>query len=168
MGVIATKILSGYQLIFEFDCSNFDNMVANGTTDGWEEVSRDCDHKPPSREWDGYPFSSKSTNTSEINLATNVGSGARVYKRFDADEDEVLTELDLSDMNGGILPTNVCAMYDVYQNGNRLSCTLWEIDFDTKLLAIGTDRQAPGVNYEVLFWPSVTLPETGGGFEAEP
>ncbi len=167
MGVIATKVLSGLQLSYEFECSEFDNMVANATTDGWAEVSRDCDHRPEKRTWEGYPYASKATNTGPVKAQT-VAPGARVYKRFDADEDEIITVLDLSDMNGGLLPSDACALYDIYQNGQRLDCTLWEIDFDTALLTIGADRQAPGVNYVVLFWPTIIRPETGGGMEAEP
>lgn len=132
-----------------FDCGQFDSMIANGNTD-WTEVWRDCDLA--TKQWRPlWPYASgfKGVADVEINLAD---SRQKHRKYVQASDDTFTSEIDLSDINAGILPINRCTWMDVFQNGKKLPCEAYEVDYTLAKITIETEWRAPGASYEVLFW----------------
>lgn len=151
MGVIAYKIVdfSGTPISFtyEFECGTFDLADDAGGLDGWVEVSRDCDHWPATRQT-LTPFASGNKNASAF--LTNFDGRIRFRKYFPNTSDGEIDVLDLSDMNGGRVPSLVWV--DVYQNGKQLpTLEVCTVDYDTAELTIAAEWRVPGAAYEVIF-----------------
>lgn len=152
MGVLAYKIVDFgggdvVTLTNEFECGSFDLADENSGLDGWVEISRDCDHWPATRRT-LTPYASGNRGSSA--LLTNFDDRIKFQKYFANTSDSVLDVLDLSDMNGGFLPSLL--WFVVHQNGKRLvEPNAYTVDYDTKELTIAAALQVPGAAYHVEF-----------------
>ena len=149
MGVIAQYIDSGGAVFkFEFECGTFDLADENSGLDGWEEIARDCDHWPATRvRLTPYASGPKGVSDALFDFRERV----KFRKYFPMTEDTEVSTLDLSDVNGGKLPSNPCAWIDVLQNGKSIPCEGWEVDYTTAIITINSEWLVPGAAYEVKF-----------------
>ena len=148
MGVLAAKIISGTSVKRNWECGTFDLMTATNPSSGWVELSRDCDAWPQSR-WTLYPYASGNNGAGQF--SPPIGNiQIEFAKYFPIDDDTQLTELDMSDINGGVLPGNPASIA-VYQNGKKLPSIGYTIDFTLSLIELVTEWQVPGSSYEVVF-----------------
>lgn len=152
MGVLAYKIVDlggGNVASFkqEFECGVFDLADESGGLDGWVEIARDCDRWPSTRRT-LTPYASGNKGASDF--ISTFDDKIRFRKYFPNTTDAELDVLDLSDMNGGVLPAMV--WIDLYQNGKQIptpeACT---VDYDTAELTILAEWRVPGAAYEVIF-----------------
>lgn len=150
MGVIAGKIVSGVKFIIEFECGTFDLAADSGGLDGWTEVSRDCDHWPATRRR-LTPYASGPKDQSAIIFDFNDRIGHRKY--FSTTDDTIRDVLDMSDINGGFLPTQPCVWMTVLQNMVReIPCEGYTIDYSTAEITILEEWRVPGAAYQVRFF----------------
>lgn len=153
MGVLAYKIMSippDVTIQREWECGTYDLMVESGNADGWTEVSRDCD-KWPSRQT-LYPYASGMHTGGNSVIATTLDPGIPFQKEFPNTDDSIITELDFSDMNGGVLPVSPCSQMWLYQNGVKMRCGQYVVDYGTATIAIVSDYQVPGAAYEAVYF----------------
>lgn len=138
-----------YVIQYTFECGQFDLMQENDPGI-WTEIWRDCDLGTKSRRT-LVPFASgiKGIADVEVNLAD---SRQKHRKYFQASDDSFTTDLDLSDVNGGILPAIPCAWMEVYQNGKKLPCEGYTVDYTTPKVVINSEWTVPGASYEIIFW----------------
>ena len=154
MGVIAGKIIdfSGtpIKFAFEFECGSFDLAEENGGLDGWVEINRDCDHWPATRRTLN-PYASGPKGSSDIIFDWSDRLMHRKY--FPNDTDVVFDVLDMSDVNGGYLPSNPCANMTVLQNMVRkIPCEGYTVDNVLSEITILDEWRVPGASYEVVFF----------------
>jgi hypothetical protein len=150
MAVRAYKIVSGVRVERWFECGQFDLIQENDTS--WQEIWRDCDmllqrtriEVPFAAGWKGYV-------DMEISVA-DTRLRHRKYFAYPDDPEEVPAFLDCSDVNGGGLPSDVCRWSEVYQNGKKLPCEGYYINYTTSTFVIREDWRAAGAAYEVVFW----------------
>ncbi len=159
MAVTAYKIIalpSEHTVQREWECGTFDLMNDTDPGNGWVELSRDCDAWRQQRRT-LVPFASGNNGLGQV---TNpyIPAMLRFYKPFIAAENEIITELDLSDINGGVLPSDLCAYFDLSQNGKEIPCTALTADYGTSIVAIDPLWQVMGANYYVKFWASPYMP----------
>lgn len=148
MAVLAYKIISGTSVKKNWECGTFDLMMTTNPASGWVEIYRDCDAWPKSR-WTLYPYASGNNGAGQY--SPPIGSvQIQFAKYFPVDDDTQLTELDMSDINGGVLPGNT-ANIGVYQNGKKLPSVGFTIDATLSKIPIVTEWQVPGASYEVVF-----------------
>ena len=138
-----------------FDCGPFDSMVANGIT-AWTEVWRDCDMA--TKAWRPlWPYASGFKGIADVDI--NMADSRQRHRYYNHETtDDFVSELDLSTINDGFLPVNHCTWLEIYQNGKKLPCESYTIDYTLSKLTINTDWLVPGASYEVLFW----APPSGG------
>lgn len=150
MAVSAYKIVTGVRIERLFECGQFDLLQENGG--GWTEIWRDCDYllRTSRTQW---PFASGQKGAVEANIAVS-DTRLRHRKYFPSDEDNFTSTLDLSDVNNGVLPSDVCAWMEVWQNGKKLPCEAFEVNFTTAIVTLFEGWLVPGAAYEVLFWAS--------------
>lgn len=131
--VLAYKIISGYTIQKQFECGQFDILQESDPGNGWVEISRDCDAWLPAR-WSLYPYASG--NNGGYFSSSNGTVVPEFAKYFEILDDTQLTELDLSDINSGVLPSNPSARMGIFQNGKNyhLWHTLWTMIFQKFLL----------------------------------
>lgn len=148
MAVRAYKIVSGYRLEYTFECGQFDLANENGA--GWTEIWRDCDLGARARRT-LYPYASglKGVADIDVNIA---GSRLRHRKYFPSSDDSFTDTLDLSDTNSGQLPLDYCTWFEMYQNGKKIPCEAFTVNFGTAVVTINEAWRVPGAAYEILFW----------------
>lgn len=149
MGVLASKIIGGTAVLRNWECGNFDLMQANNPANGWTVISRDCDAWPK-RRWTLYPYASGNNGQGQAGPPGGALT-VKFRKYFQTLTDTTRETLDMSDINGGLLPSAPCTHLWVIQNGKPLPCEGYTIDFDTALITILEDWRAPGASYEVRF-----------------
>lgn len=154
MAVRAYKIISAsgtpYRIEYTFECGQFDLMQANGAA--WTEIWRDCDIAGKLRR-SLYPFAAGLLSAADVKVDIS-GQKLRHRKYFATTDDTVRTALSLSDVNGGVLPLDICTYIDVYQNGKKIPCEGFSINHSTSTITIAAAWAVPGASYEVLFWAS--------------
>lgn len=155
MAVLAQKFIITKNVQRYFECGQFDLLQENGG--GWTELWRDCDVWASQRRT-LWPFASGpkgSANASVIAGATL----AKFRKYFPANDDDFQPILDLSDVNGGVLcePTKACEYTEVLQNGKKLPCEAYTVNFALSRIEVYGEWASPGEAYEVLFY---ALPAT--------
>ena len=140
-----------FTIYHTFECGAFD-LIAENNPGIWTEIWRDCDLGTKNRRT-LWPFASglKGVADVEVNLAD---TRQKHRKYFPASDDSFTTDLDLSDVNNGILPANPCAWMEVYQNGKKLPCEAYTLNYATPKVVIGGEWAVPGAAYEVIFWAS--------------
>ena len=148
MAVSAYKIESGQRVERLFECAAFDAMQASGGT--WTEIWRDCDQYTMRRRTQ-WPFASGPKAYLVANTAV-ADTRLRHRKYFPSDGDNFTSELDLSDTNSGVLPTDTCLWMEVWQNGKKLPCEAYSTNFGTSIVTINAAWLVPGAAYEVIFW----------------
>lgn len=154
MAVIAYKIFTNgsdsYRVEHAFNCGQFDLLDESQPGHGWVEVWRDCDLMIPERRT-LFPFASgpKGVVESDIQIAD---TRLRHYKAFEDTGDSFTATLDMSTVNDGILPTDVCAYMDLYQNGKWLPCRAYTVNHSTSTITINSEWRVPGASYDVVFW----------------
>lgn len=157
MGVVAIKLVSGQRIQFEFECGAFDLMMDTDPANGWEEVSRDCDAWV--NRWERYPYASGShrggVNGSQMAMPE---PGFPFRKYFPADGDNFTATLDFSDINEGILPITPCSQMWLLQNGKKLPCEAFTINYTTSVLTILEIWRVPGAAYEAIYTAPVYVP----------
>jgi hypothetical protein len=146
--VLAYKIISGYTIQKQFECGQYDILQESDPGNGWVEISRDCDAWLPAR-WSLYPYASG--NNGGFFSSSNGTVIPEFAKYFANDTDTALTELDLSDINSGVLPANPAARMGVFQNGKKLPFLAYTLDYGLSKILIATDWQVPGASYEVVY-----------------
>lgn len=154
MGVIAYKISSGVTFRYEFECGTFDLASDSGGLDGWTEIARDCDHWPSTRRT-LTPYASGNKGASDIVIDFNERIGHHKY--IETTDDTMRDVLDLSDINGGQLPTTPCAWMQVIQNGKKLPCSAYTVDYTTAEITIVEAWRVPGASYEVIFYAPLAV-----------
>lgn len=165
MAVIAFKNITylskEYRVEHTFECGQFDLMDEQQPGHGWTEVWRDCDLLAPERQT-LIPFASgpKGVVSADIRIAD---TRLRHYFDLPATDDSFVTALDLSGINGGILPSNYCTYIDLYQNGVLLPCSAYTVTHSTSTINIDSDWQIPGASYTVKFWASPDGGNSGPG-----
>lgn len=75
----------------------------------------------------------------------------RKYFPGQFDEDFV-SLLDLSDVNSGLLPVDYCVWMEVIQNGKKLPCEAFSVNFALSSVEIESEWTVPGASYEVIFF----------------
>lgn len=148
MAVLAYKVISGVTVQKQFECGTFDLLQETSPGNGWIEISRDCDVWLPSR-WSLYPYASG--NNGGYFSTTNGAVVPEFVKYFPNETDDAITELDLSDINGGLMPSNPAARMNVYQSGKKLPYVALTYDNDNSKVLISTAWQVPGAAYEVVY-----------------
>lgn len=150
MGVIAWKLIteSGdtFYVEHEFECGTFDAQQETGA--GWTEIERDCDRWVNRRTL--WPYASGMRYGAPVRIVKSAANRKRKY--FPAVGDEFTTELDMSDVNNGIMPANYCAYLELMQNGKVIPCEGFTIDHPNKKILINAAWRVPGAAYEVTFW----------------
>lgn len=138
-----------------FDCGQYDSMKANGDTD-WTEVWRDCDLA--TKQWRPlWPYASGFKGIADVEV--NIADSRQRHRKYTRPlNDTFPSEIDLSDINDGFLPANHCVYLEVYQNGKKLPCEAYTVNYSLAKIEIETEWQVPGAAYEVLFW----APPSGG------
>jgi hypothetical protein len=153
MGVLAIKTISGVVLKFEFECGTFDLAQENGGLDGWVEISRDCDRWPATRTT-LTPYASGNKAQSKFLYDFSERVGHRKY--FPHSGDDIIETLDMSDVNGGKLPSTPCVWMTIMQNMVRkIPCEAYTIDYTTSIITIAEEWRVPGASYEVTFFAPV-------------
>jgi hypothetical protein len=155
MGVIAIKTITGspdYQIQREWECGSFDLLQDSDPGNGWTELSRDCDQWPQGRRT-LYPYASGNNGSG---AATNPPLFATFRKYFPETTDAEVDELDFSDVNAGVLPSAPCQSLRLYQNGKKLPCEAYSIDYGTAIVTISAGWMVPGASYEVDFDAAVS------------
>ena len=151
MGVIAIKVISGTQVQHEFECGAFDLMMESDPGNGWAEVSRDCDAWVD--RWGLYPYASGNKGRSGA-FPSSPASDPRLpfRKFFPAVDDEFTAVLDFSDINNGILPLTPCSQMFLYQNGKKLPCEAYTVNYGTSALTVAEAWRVPGAAYEAQYF----------------
>ena len=150
MAVKAYKVISGKKVEALFECAYFDSMQLGGG--GWTEIWRDCDQYTQKRRT-LWPFASGPKSYLDLEVAV-ADTRLKHRKYFPSDDDNWTSELDLSDVNSGVLPSDGCIWMEVWQNGKKLPCEAYTVDFGTAIVTINEAWRVPGAAYEVLFWAS--------------
>lgn len=133
MGVQARKIIAlpvEHVIERNFECGTFDLLQESQPGNGWVEVWRDCDAWPKTRRT-LYPYASG--NNGLAISSPPQPAPAPFEKYFAATESEALFEFDLSDTNGGALPSNKTQI-DVYQNGKWIPRRAFSVDYTTSVI----------------------------------
>lgn len=139
-----------YKIEYTFECGQFDLMQENGAA--WTEIWRDCDIAGKLRR-SLYPYASGLLSYADIKVDVS-GQRLRHRKYFQTTDDTWRTTFDLSDVNGGVLPLDVCTYMEVYQNGKKIPCEAYTVNYSTAIVTLSTNWAVPGASYEVLFWAS--------------
>ena len=148
MGVLAFKIIGGTAIKRNWECGTFDILQASSPGNGWVEISRDCDAWPQ-RRWTLYPYASGNNGAGQY--SPPIGNiQIDFFKYFPVSDDTQLDDLDMSDINAGVLPSNPASL-KVYQNGKKIPPIGYTIDYTASTVSIVTDWQVPGASYEVVF-----------------
>lgn len=156
MALLAYKIFTvggkDYRVEHAFECGQFDLMTEQQPGHGWVEVWRDCDLMTRSRQT-LIPYASgpKGMVNADIQIAD---TRQRHYFDQAGTDDSFTATLDLSGVNGGILPNNICAYLDLYQNGVLLPCRAYSLNPATAIITIEAEWRVPGASYTVKFWAS--------------
>lgn len=150
MGVLAFKVISGTPVTREWECGTFDLMDESDPSHGWTEISRDCDSWPRRRTL--YPYASGMHTGGRTGSATTLDASVPFRKYFANTTDTILTSLDFSDINGGILPVSPCAQMELYQNGLKLPCEAYTVDYSLSTISILTAWLVPGAAYEAVYF----------------
>lgn len=150
MGVVASKIIGGTAILRNWECGTFDLLQASNPGNGWVEISRDCDAWPP-RRWTLYPYASG--NNGQGTAGPPAGGFSITYRKYfpDDDTDSTISDLDFSDINGGVLPASMCTKFRLYQNGKKLPCEAYTTDYDASTVTILEAWRVPGASYEGEF-----------------
>jgi hypothetical protein len=150
MAVRAYKIVSGVRVERWFECGLFD--LIQETDSSWNEIWRDCDMLTQ-RTRVLVPFASGPKGFVDMEVSV-ADTRLRHRKYFPAPEDfeEVPYLLDCSDVNNGGLPNDACAWSEVYQNGKKLPCEGYYINYTTATFVIEEVWRVMGAAYEVIFW----------------
>ena len=135
-----------------FNCGQFDKMAEDQPGNGWVEIWRDCDLMIPDRQT-LIPYASgpKGVVNADVKIAD---TRLRHYFNSDGTDDAFTATLDLSGVNGGILPADHCTYMDLYQNGKLLPCQAYTVNHTTSLVTIATEWRVPGATYTIKFWAS--------------
>lgn len=139
-----------FQIEHTFECGQFD-LIEENNPGVWTEIWRDCDMSTKNRRR-LTPYASGLKGVADIEIT--IPSRARHWKYFQASGDDFTDELDLSDVNDGVLPTDFCRWMEIYQNGKKLPCHAYEINHTTSTVTITAEWTVPGAAYEVVFWAS--------------
>lgn len=131
-----------------FECGQYDSMIANGNAD-WQEIWRDCDMGTKNRRT-LWPYASGLKGVADVDIV--IPGRQRHRKYFPASDDSFASELDMSDINGGFLPLNYCTYMDLLQNGKKLPCEGFGINYTLSKIVIEGEWTVPGASYEVIFW----------------
>lgn len=132
-----------------FECSTFD-LITENEPGIWTEIWRDCDMGTRSRRrlW---PYASGLKGTADVDIT--IPARQRHWKYFQGTNDDFVTDLDMSDINGGVLPGDFCRWMEVYQNGKKLPCRAYTIQHTPPAtVLIDGEWTVPGASYEVIFW----------------
>jgi len=151
MGVLAYKIITGtpdYTVERDWNCGNFDLLQESQPGNGWIEISRDCDAWPQSRRTLN-PYASG--NNGKGGASPPAQSGPRWRKYFPELGDVEASSLDFSDVNSGYLPTSMCGNFDLFQNGKKLPCEAFTVDYPTSIVTIVSAWRVPGASYEAIY-----------------
>lgn len=157
MGVLAYKIVGADQVQRDWECGTFDLMVDSDPSHGWVVIARDCDSWPARRTL--TPYASGMKTGGKTSIATNLNPSTPYRKFFSNTDDTILTTLDFSDINGGVLPPNPCNQMFLFQDGVKMPCSAYTIDYLTSVITIDTAWQTPGAAYEAVYF----APTVGGG-----
>lgn len=152
MAVRAYATISGYTIEKTFECGQFDLMVDSGNPDGWTEIWRDCDlgTKDRRRLW---PYASGLKGT--VDLDITLPERARARKYFQASDDTFTDDLDMS-TDFDTLPTDPCVWIEVWQNGKKIPCEGFTVDYGTLIITINSEWRVPGASYEVFVWAAAS------------
>lgn len=152
MAVRAYATISGFTIEHTFECGQFDLMLENGNAEGWVEIWRDCDLATNQRRrlW---PYASGLKGTADIDIT--LPDRARARKYFQAVDDTFTDVLDMS-TDFDTLPSDPCVWIEIYQNGKRLPCESYTVDYDTLEITINTEWRVPGASYEVFVWTAAS------------
>jgi len=150
MGVLASKIIDGDSVIRNWECGSFDLMGESDPANGWVEISRDCDSWPGRRTL--YPYASGMHTGGTGVQATSLDSGVPFRKYFSNTTDTILTDLDFSDINSGVLPSTPCSQMTLYQNGVKIPCEAFSVDYSLSTITINGEWQVPGAAYEAIYF----------------
>jgi len=137
-----------YRIEHTFECGQFDVIQANNPG-VWTEIWRDCDLGTKNRRT-LWPYASGIKGVVDANA--NMQLRGRHWKYFPSSNDDFTATLDMSDVNCGQLPTDPCAWVEILQNGKKLPCSAFTINFVTSIITILAEWRVPGAAYEVLFW----------------
>ena len=160
MGVLATKAISGGQISRDWECGTFDLMDESNPSHGWTEISRDCDSWPARRTL--YPYASGMRTGGRTATATNLDPTVPFRHHFPASLDEIITELDFSGVNGGVLPTSPCNQMILKQNDSReIRCEFYTVDYSVSKIYLDASVQVPGADYYA--WYFAPTGGSGGG-----
>lgn len=154
MGVKARKTVDGIRVVREFPCGTFDLMDEGNPGHGWIAFYRDCDKMVPGQRT-SFPFASgfKSGGDGEVAAALDERLPFRKVFLPSGDPEEMVYELDCTDINNGVLPSNPCAKLWLFQNrSTKLLCEEYEIDTPTAgWITLSDSVVVPGALYELLF-----------------
>lgn len=150
MAVLATKVLFGKPATRYFECGQFDILQESGG--GWTELWRDCDIWTSARRT-LWPFASGPKGSASAVVVSIADTRTRFRKYFPATADEeFMSVLDLSDVNSGLLPVDYCVWMEVLQNGKKLPCEAFSVNFALSRVEIESEWTVPGASYEVIFF----------------
>lgn len=152
MAVLAVKNIAGNNVQRYFECGQFDLLLENGGF-GWTELWRDCDIWTQRRRT-LWPFASGPKGTANAAVVSLESTLTRFRKYFPANDDDFQPVLDLSDVNDGVLcdPLKACEFIEVQQNGKKLPCEAYTVNFVLSNITVLEPWRSPGEAYEVLFW----------------
>lgn len=145
-----------YQIEHTFECGQFD-LIQESNPGIWTEIWRDCDLGTKTRRT-LWPYASGLKGVVDVDVT--LSSRARHWKYFQGTNDDFTANLDLSDINDGVLPSGFCTWMEVYQNGKKLPCRAYSVNFATATVTIDGEWRVPGASYEVIFWAA---PSGGAG-----
>ena len=152
MAVRASRTISDgvdtFSIEHTFECGTFDLITENNPGDR-TEIWRDCDLGTKNRRT-LWPYSSGLKGV--VDLDFTMPSRARHWKYFQATNDDFTATLSMTDINCGVLPPDFCTWLELYQNGKKLPCRAFTINFLTSIITILEEWRVPGASYEVVFW----------------
>ena len=155
MAVVTYKIIDGITVQRQWECGQYDLLQETSPGNGWIEISRDCDAWMPSR-WTLYPYASG--NNGKYLATPIVGAVPLKFRKyFPNDTDDTITELDISDVNGGVMPSDMCSYFWCIQNGKPLPCEALTWDSSIGKVYISSAWQVPGAAYECRWEVGILL-----------
>ncbi len=138
-----------FTIYHTFECGAFD-LIAENNPGIWTEIWRDCDLG--TKNWRKlWPYASGKKGV--VDVEVNISGTRQRHRAYtQPGDDSFVSTLDLSGVNGGVLPPNPCVWMDLYQNGKKLPCEAFTLNYSTAIITILEEWRVPGAAYEVLFW----------------
>ena len=136
-----------YVIEHTFECGQF-YALDESTPGVWTVLWEDCD-LGTGRRRTLYPFASGLKGVVDVNVSTP--SRTKHWKYFPASNDDFTATLSMADINCGKLPSDPCGWLAIYQNGKKLPCSAYSINFVTAVITILEEWRVPGAGYEVIF-----------------